>query len=263
MTAHVAYPRWDPSGAAATRSAPILAHLREQLRFDGLIVTDALTMAAARASLAPEEALVAPIRAGCDLLLYPPDAGAAVTALANALERDPTLEALATAATDRYRQALARTASTPAPEDVPIPDPRGREYALRLLDRGMVRGVAPDLRGGVEIVVVDDDAGGAHPPGPSDLVRRRLALEGAAEAFGGHRVVLAFAEPRMSKGRAGFGPESLALLQRSARDAALVVVFGHPRLGEQVPGSAPVLLAWHRQPLMQEAVADWLLARMR
>jgi hypothetical protein len=40
--------------------------------------------------------------------------------------------------------------------------------------------------------------------------------------------------------------------------AALVVLFGHPRLVTQIPGSAPVLVAWHGQALMQRAAARWL-----
>jgi hypothetical protein len=74
-------------------------------------------------------------------------------------------------------------------------------------------------------------------------------------------VVLAFASPRASKGRAGFGAESLAALE-DARGADLVVLFGHPRLGAELPGPAPVVLAWHRQRLMQAAVAGWLRGRI-
>jgi hypothetical protein len=48
-----------------------------------------------------------------------------------------------------------------------------------------------------------------------------------------------------------------------APGAALVVLFGHPRLVKEIPGSVPVLVAWHRQPLMQHAVAEWLLERLR
>jgi hypothetical protein len=40
------------------------------------------------------------------------------------------------------------------------------------------------------------------------------------------------------------------------------VLFGHPRLIAEIPGQAPVLVAWHRQRLMQEAVARWLAARV-
>jgi hypothetical protein len=78
---------------------------------------------------------------------------------------------------------------------------------------------------------------------------------------GGSRVVLVFAEPRAWKGRAGLGPASLEALA-SAGEADLVVLFGHPRMVDQISSDAPVLLAWHRQRLLQEGVARWLRRRM-
>ncbi|HMG12925.1 MAG TPA: glycoside hydrolase family 3 N-terminal domain-containing protein, partial [Gemmatimonadaceae bacterium] len=45
MTAHVAFPAFDPSGAPATLSRPILTDLlRNELEFTGMVVTDALIM---------------------------------------------------------------------------------------------------------------------------------------------------------------------------------------------------------------------------
>jgi hypothetical protein len=66
----------------------------------------------------------------------------------------------------------------------------------------------------------------------------------------------------MSKGRARLTPESSARLAREAAGAALVVLFAHPRQVRAIPGSAPVLLGWHRQRLMQEAVARWIVGRL-
>jgi len=45
-------------------------------------------------------------------------------------------------------------------------------------------------------------------------------------------------------------------------DADLIVLFGHPRLLPELPSNGPVLLAWHRQRLMQEAVGRWLRRRV-
>ena len=45
MSAHVAFPALDPSGAPATLSRPILTELlRNELGFDGIVVTEALIM---------------------------------------------------------------------------------------------------------------------------------------------------------------------------------------------------------------------------
>jgi hypothetical protein len=75
-------------------------------------------------------------------------------------------------------------------------------------------------------------------------------------------VVLVFAEPRGWKGRSGLGSASQEALAHHASGADLVVLFGHPRLLGEIPGRVPVLLGWHRQRLMQEAVARWLRARL-
>ncbi|MEV0290302.1 MULTISPECIES: glycoside hydrolase family 3 protein [unclassified Kribbella] len=73
MTAHIVVPALDPSGDPATLSKPILTGvLREQLGFKGLIITDALEMAAVRQQYGDAEVAVRAIEAGADQLLLPP-----------------------------------------------------------------------------------------------------------------------------------------------------------------------------------------------
>ncbi|MBK7783754.1 MAG: hypothetical protein IPJ57_04575 [Gemmatimonadetes bacterium] len=260
MTSHVAFPRWDPAGVPATRSPVILGHLREALGFQGLVVTDAFIMSGAQAGITEAAAAVASIAAGCDILLYPGDLAGTIAALDRAAA-DGTLPADRVAgAMRRYGEALARVSHAPGTAE---PDPAGAAaLAGRLLARGARRGELPPRLAGVELAVVDDDQGGWYAPGPSDIVRRALAARGIVESHGGARVVLAFAEPRAAKGRAGFGPEAWARLAALVPGAALVVLFAHPRLLDQVPEGCPVLLAWHRQPLMQQAVAGWIAERL-
>ena len=68
MVTSAAYPKLDPTGTPAVFSRPIVTGLlREQLGFEGVVVTDALDAPApARTPHAPARAL----RAGVDLLLY-------------------------------------------------------------------------------------------------------------------------------------------------------------------------------------------------
>ena len=73
---------------------------------------------------------------------------------------------------------------------------------------------------------------------------------------------MVFAEPRAWKGRSGLGSGSREALAHHAAGADLIILFGHPRLLSELPLGAPVLLAWHRQRLMQEAVARWLRGRL-
>lgn len=67
MTAHVILPALDPS-RPATISAPVLSLLREELSFDGVIMTDALDMGAIRDTIGLGEGCVQALLAGADLL---------------------------------------------------------------------------------------------------------------------------------------------------------------------------------------------------
>ncbi|MCW2877037.1 MAG: beta-hexosaminidase [Sphaerisporangium sp.] len=74
MSAHVVMPKLDPSGDPATLSKPILTGLlRDKLRYDGVITTDALDMEGVREKYGDAEVAVRAILAGVDLLLMPPD----------------------------------------------------------------------------------------------------------------------------------------------------------------------------------------------
>ncbi len=258
MTAHVIFPALDPDGRPATFSPPILQRLRRELGFDGVVVTDALIMESALSRGAADGAVEA-VRAGVDLLLYPKDPVAAAAALGEAARSGQLPAERLAQALRHYDAALAR-ASRPAAAGVSGPYETTDELADALLDRGLLRGAVRRLARPIELVLVDDDVGGPYPPSPADYLADRLA-ERRLLGSGGSRIVLAFAEPRGWKGRAGFGPQARALLAREAPAAQLVVLFAHPRLAGEVPGSAPVLLAWHRQRLMQEAAARWIAAR--
>ena len=107
-------------------------------------------------------------------------------------------------------------------------------------------------------MIVDDDLGGPYPASITSAVRDGLARLGVPLGEGGSKVVLVFAEPRAWKGRSGLGAEARALLAAQTASAALVALFGHPRLMAEIPDGPPVLVAWHRQRLMQGAVAHWL-----
>jgi hypothetical protein len=134
--------------------------------------------------------------------------------------------------------------------------------ADELLVQGMLRGAPPELTGPTDLVVVDDDLGGPYPPGPSDWTEQTLGPELVGRYDGGSRVVLVFSEPRAWKGRSGLSQAARDALANSAPRADLIVLFGHPRLLAEIPSEAPVLLAWHRQRLMQEAVGRWIRRRL-
>ncbi|MEC5423944.1 glycoside hydrolase family 3 protein [Virgibacillus sp. C22-A2] len=86
MTAHIVVPALDDSGLPATLSKPILTDLlREEMGFDGLIVTDSLGMSGANV-VEPNRVAVEAFKAGNDILLNPPNVEVAYNAMIEAVE---------------------------------------------------------------------------------------------------------------------------------------------------------------------------------
>lgn len=67
MTAHVVYPALDP-GAPATQSSAVVRLIREEIGFDGLLMTDDLSMRALRGGFAERAGRA--LAAGCDVILH-------------------------------------------------------------------------------------------------------------------------------------------------------------------------------------------------
>jgi len=266
MSAFVAYSGWDASGRAGTFSPTIQGYLRETLGFRGVVVTDALIMAGATAREAEAPATATAVAAGCDALLYPEDFKAVAAALDRAVG-GPIPAA-------RADEALARVHSAATAwnrgTDQGDPDLAAHAaFADGVADKAVqaLRGDVTSLRAPLAVETVDDDVGGPYTVGPRDLFQAALRERGVTVGSGqsgpeATRIVLVYAEPRSWKGRADLGPRSRRALTRLADRAALIVLFAHPRLLAQLPGTVPVLGCWHGQPLMQRAAARAVLRHL-
>ena len=70
MTAHIVNRNLDPSARPATLSPPIISGLlRQELGFAGVVVSDDMQMGAIVAEYGPEEAAIAAVQAGVDIIL--------------------------------------------------------------------------------------------------------------------------------------------------------------------------------------------------
>jgi beta-N-acetylhexosaminidase len=88
MTAHIAVPALEAPDLPATLSPAILTGLlRNELKFQGLIVTDALEMGGVAKGYSSGEAAVRALEAGADVLLMPPDPEAAIRAVVAAVAK--------------------------------------------------------------------------------------------------------------------------------------------------------------------------------
>ncbi|MGC9524340.1 MAG: glycoside hydrolase family 3 protein [Limnospira sp.] len=86
MGAHLLIPAWDET-LPATLSREILTQkLRQELGFEGLIVTDALVMGAIANRYSLAEASVLAVEAGADILLMPEDPEVTIKAVCEAVE---------------------------------------------------------------------------------------------------------------------------------------------------------------------------------
>ncbi|MCC6930573.1 MAG: hypothetical protein IT359_16415 [Gemmatimonadaceae bacterium] len=273
MTAHVAYPALDPSGAPATCSPAIVhALLRDELGFDGLVVTDAMIMAGVQGEGGEGHAALRALVAGCDLLLYPHDPAATLLAIENAAGRSVSRKQLD--ASLARRDHWARWAFTP--ESVrPVSDAdltEGRHFADRALQ--ILHAPIPPLGPRIGLAIIDDDLGGPYPPPSRQPLIDTLGTLGVDVELepipGGSAkplVIALFGDIRAWKGRPGYSPASLDRLRqlhataRANRRDVYIAQFSHPRLAAQLPPDIPTLCAWGGERPMQEAAARRLAAR--
>jgi len=78
MLSHITAVAYDPYHPAS-RSLAMIMLLRRELGFEGLIITDSLTMMAAQSGIGPEGAAVASLKAGVDMVMAMPTAGKVIS----------------------------------------------------------------------------------------------------------------------------------------------------------------------------------------
>lgn len=269
MTAHVTYPALDPTGASATMSREMLRWLlRQQLKYDRLIVSDALNMEGALAGRDEGSAAVAAINAGCDIILYPNDVVAVAEALGRALHAHE-LDADRVARSTRRRLKWAGWASPP--NEYRKPAATDIAWGMRLADRvvHVVRGTPPKVASPLDVLIIDDDRGGPWPALSREPFLAALRAGGrAARCIESPRndpartlVVALFGDIQAWKGRAGYSDATREAVEHACAVApdAIVLQFGHPRLMSDIPAAPTVVSAWGGEPAMQQAAARWLL----
>ncbi len=86
MAAHIIAPNVSEDGLPASLSKELITdRLRNELGYDGVVITDAMNMGAVAKNYTPEEAVIASIQAGVDIILMPADYKAAFNAIKDAV----------------------------------------------------------------------------------------------------------------------------------------------------------------------------------
>ncbi|MSO35903.1 MAG: hypothetical protein EXQ54_05670 [Acidobacteria bacterium] len=109
MVAHIEMPALDPEKRPATFSPVIIGDLlRGQLRFNGLIYSDSMKMAAITRMASPGEAAVRAVQAGIDVVLDSPDSAEAAAALVAAVRNNTIPRAQVERSVRRILEAKVR-----------------------------------------------------------------------------------------------------------------------------------------------------------
>ena len=260
MTAHVSYPALDVSGTPATLSRTIVTDmLRNDLRFSGLVVTDAINMKGVTPDDDQGETAVRALIAGVDCLLYPTQLESVLDAIDAAIAEARLPQKRIDESTGRIDATVARPS-----------DPNGlwgldrdRDWALDLGLRAVhvVRGNPQLADSPIQLLTLDDDLGGPHPAPPRDDFARTLIAAGydVRDVVTGGKpdLIAVYCDTRGWKGRAGLAPALLEQLNQNVDEHTSIVLFGHPRIAGSFAGNH-VMSAWGGEPLMQQAAALWL-----
>lgn len=270
LVSWVSYPRLDASATSAARSPLVLDQLmRGELGFEGLLVSDAPSQAAARRGDSEASAVVAAVTAGCDLVLAPDDVAGAAEALESALEAGRLHPDRVEAALER-RHRWAEWGRGGMRQEATLDDVL---WARQVSDTVVhaARGVFATVGPVVDVILVDDDADRAWGDpagrfGPFLETLRAVGLgpqvvEGPTVEGRGAVLVAIRGEPAAGRGRAGYREETRRRVARAvsearvARRSVLAVVFGPPALVAEIPEVPNVICAWGGDRAMQEAAA--------
>jgi beta-N-acetylhexosaminidase len=117
--------------------------LRDELKFNGVIVTDAMSMAGVAARYSPAEAAIRSIKAGADVIEKSPDLDAAIAGIKDAVKKGDITEARINASAERVLRAKAALGlhlkKTVNLDDVDrvVNNPRFNEIAQQIADHSI------------------------------------------------------------------------------------------------------------------------------
>lgn len=297
MAAHVLYPSVDPVFPASLSAKWLGQILRKELGYGGLVLTDALLMGAVRQPLTPglkgqgrseEEAAVAALEAGADLLLVPERPDRVIEAVVGAVEEGRLDARKVEDAANRLlaakrRLGLFEDRFIPVAQIGDIPERETAEQLAWEVARAgttLLRHAPGLLPFGSEqrprfLLFVQDDPGGAKPHVFVEAMRERFGelsvveLGTAAETFPQGRgsvsvdatgVCAIFSKVRAFKGRRGLDPairEKLRQVLASTR-RTVVISFGDPFVLLELPPCSAAICTYDDAEVSQLAAVEAL-----
>jgi beta-N-acetylhexosaminidase len=330
MSAHIALPQIEPELAAPVKalnereaataeftsqteaSAPhvtlpgtlspkiMTGLLRDELKFGGVIVTDAMSMAGVAARYSPAEAAVRSIKAGADVIEKSPDLDAALAGIKDAVKKGEITEARINASVERILRAKAALGlhlkKTVDLDDVDrvVNKPRFNEIAQQIADHSitLVRDDAKLLplkfANGIQqarifnLTFTDEEDRAITKIFVEELRQRVGTVESATVDPRANDAEINQVLARLDSAKADAVIYSVAVRARSGKGSValpaagrrladeliqrrlplVVISFGNPYLLLAMPGSPSYLLAYSPFPVSQRAAAKTVLGEI-
>ena len=297
MSTHIILPALDPApGIPATLSRPILTGLlRNELKFNGLIFTDSMSMNAISKGWTPDQAAAMAVKAGVDFVLHSPDDDLAYKGIKRAVQAGEISAAQLDASVERILRAKAKLGLhvNRLTDVAAIPERFGgrahakiaqeiNERALTLIkdDRNQVP-IKAGREASVLYLSVLDYASGWRESVPSRAIIPELKLrwpnltsieitdrttsseyELVRALARRADVVIAgvFVRIASSSGRMDLGAQQVALLDAIASQTKpfVTVLFGNPYTAMALPKLPAVLLSYEFSDFTERAAARGL-----
>ena len=297
MSAHIALPQIDSSRLPATLSSKILTDLlRGEMGFKGLVFTDAMNMNGIVSNYHDGEAAVLAVRAGADIILYPPDVEKAFTALKQAVKSEVISESRIDESVRRilaakFRVGLNKNRITDLSElDRKLASSEHLNAAREIMENAITLvkdtgnvlplKLTPEHR--VLLVTMVDGSDGWREGPPGRAFHNALSFRQASvtpvqvsERTGRGEydliksmaslcdvvIVNAFIRIAAYKGSIEMGPDQLDLLKHlsTLEKPFAFVLYGSPYLISSVPSLPTYVLAYEYHPGAEEAALRALL----
>jgi len=290
MTAHIALPAVESGNIPATLSRGIMTELlRDSLDFEGLTVTDALTMEGIGEGYPIERSAVLAVQAGADILLMPSSVTRAIDAVVAAVARGELTEERIAQSARRILELKARTdaaanpivdlealrATVGAPEHWQTSDEIAARAVTLLRDRDSLVPVSRDS----SLLLItyaperEVDAGRIFAAEVQRAIRRTNAVRITPSTAAGtldsllvaasqaHRTVLATYVRRIEgEGRVAIPTHIATWMDSVARAGRTIVVAqGNPYIVRQIPSTGSYMVTYGIGHALERAAARALI----
>jgi beta-N-acetylhexosaminidase len=294
MTAHMAVPALEPQEIPATVSAKVLTDLlRNELKFNGLIVTDAMDMLGLAQMFDTGEASVRALEAGADVLLMPKKAEDAISGVEAAINsgrisRQRLEQSVTKILAAKARLGLSRKRTVDlhgigdaldAPEDNDVAQ-RVADHALTLVKDEKDMLPLRNAETAVLVVLTEGRSGQqgrrlideVHKRSPklqaiyADTSMSKEDLDQAAQSISGASsiVIAAFASVTAYKGNVALGGEYPAFVSGllAGQIPVTFAALGNPYLVRSFPGAKAYVTTYSSTPTSEAALAKALFGEI-